>query len=158
MANHKQLEEYRQSQDSSEDSIRSDPKKSSAVSSHDQFRKLQMGLSNCDPNRHYVGVYAQDGDALSRCEDVGYVVETVRQGGPKYSGFTTAKDGEPILFRGHILMSIDKKDLAAYNEKKQAQCDALRNRMRLKKEKEQSFTGVHGVIVDSHEVDIPAPV
>lgn len=156
MAKHNQLEEYRESQ-SSEDSVRTDPRKSSATSSHDQFRKLQMGLTNCDPNRHYVGALVRDGDAVARYEDQGYVVETVRKGGPKYNGYSTAKYGEPILFRGHMLMSIDNQELAAYNAKRQAVCDALRNKMRLKKEKGQNFTGVDGVIVDRHDVDIPAP-
>jgi len=159
MTKHEKLEEYRQSQDS-ENSIRKDPPKSSAVSSHAQFRKDNMGLINLDPKRHYVGVFARDEESVARYEGEGYVVETVRNDGPKYSGYSNANTGEPVVFRGHILMSIDRIELAANNARKQAQSDALQNKIRNKKEEDQRYDGTYGVAgvsVTQHEVSIPAP-
>lgn len=157
MAKHNSLDRY-QKQTAQ---FRKDPAKSSAVSSHSQFRKNNMGLENLDEKRHYVGVYAQDQDSLARYEGEGYVVETLREGGPRYRGYSTAKEGEPVTFRGHILMSIDKEELAENIAVRQANCDAIQRKMKSKKDEDQRIDGrygVPGVIVDRNDLDMPSPV
>lgn len=71
-----------------------------------------------DPSRYYVLVnersggefdvsfYAGLAEGIGLPNSDGYVVETVREGGPKFGhGGETGRSGEPIRFRGHVLMS-----------------------------------------------------
>jgi hypothetical protein len=67
-------------------------------------------LKNADPGRKYVLVNLSDVDALGTYEENGYVREVAHKDGPRLFGMRTAqKDGEVILFRGHVLMSVDKE-------------------------------------------------
>lgn len=77
-----------------------------------------MRIKNADPNRHYVwaserGVQAGEFDVdyyTSLHENIGekegYVVETYDANSPQpVAGITTREKGQPVRFRGHILVS-----------------------------------------------------
>lgn len=67
-------------------------------------------LKGADPRRKYVLVNLSDTDALGTYEENGYTREVSSQDGPRLFGMrTTIKPGEVITYRGHVLMSIDKK-------------------------------------------------
>ena len=67
-------------------------------------------LRGADPKRKYVLVNLSDLDALGTYEENGYVREVSSPDGVRLFGMrTTVKPGEVITFRGHVLMSIDKK-------------------------------------------------
>lgn len=59
-----------------------------------------------DPTRHYVAVYQNSEDyGPEYYEYLGYEVEIAREGGPRFLAGRTAKMGEPVTMRGHVLMS-----------------------------------------------------
>jgi hypothetical protein len=67
-------------------------------------------LKGADPKRKYVLVNLSDLDALGTYEENGYVREVSSQDGVRLFGMrTTIKPGEVITYRGHVLMSVDKK-------------------------------------------------
>lgn len=67
-------------------------------------------LRGADPRRKYVLVNMSDLDAMGTYEENGYVRELSTHDGPRLFGMrTTIKPGEPITYRGHVLMSVDKK-------------------------------------------------
>lgn len=62
------------------------------------------------PDRKYVLVNVNAQEAGPEFyEEVGYVKEVYRDKGLRMAAGKTARDGEFVMFRGHILMSIDKK-------------------------------------------------
>lgn len=75
-----------------------------------------------DPSRYYVLVNERSGgefdvafysglaEGIGLPSSDGYVVEIIREGGPKFGhgNDATGKNGEPIRFRGHVLMSCPK--------------------------------------------------
>ncbi|MDX2253285.1 MAG: hypothetical protein NW202_13450 [Nitrospira sp.] len=65
-------------------------------------------VRNADPTRHYVLVYTPQVDEYAEND---YMIELVREGGPMVGAGVTAKAGEPVQYRGHILMSISKESL-----------------------------------------------
>lgn len=61
-----------------------------------------------DRDRKYVLVYRP---TVERYLEIGYEIEVSRPGGPKLSG-RTVKDGEPLEYSGHVLMSMSAEDFA----------------------------------------------
>lgn len=89
---------------------------SQAAQRKDPVRRHADGANNtatlrgADPRRKYVLVNLSDTDALGTYEENGYVREVSSKDGPRLFGMrTTIKPGDVITFRGHVLMSIDKK-------------------------------------------------
>jgi hypothetical protein len=64
-------------------------------------------VRNADPKRRYMLQYMQDTDGYERRLENGWVVEMKRQDGPIVGSGMSIKDGEPIMRRGHVLMSLD---------------------------------------------------
>jgi hypothetical protein len=64
-------------------------------------------LRNRDPNKHYVYVNSNDANmGPDYYEDMGYVVETLEEGGVRPASARTVKNmGDEIEMRGHLLMS-----------------------------------------------------
>lgn len=60
---------------------------------------------NKRPDRHYVGVYMGDPDAMALYPSIGFVPEIYEQGGVQPAGGMTGKIGDQIIARGHLLMS-----------------------------------------------------
>ena len=82
---------------------RSDPRPRRFEASHDGVK-----VKNRDPSKHYVGVNTPQ---IEEYAENGYIIEVVRKGGPMFGIGLTAKDGDPVSYRGHILMSIDKAEM-----------------------------------------------
>jgi len=61
-------------------------------------------LLNRRPDMYYVAV-SKDGEAIGQYEGMGYAIERYEEGGPRFS-LRTVKIGEPIEYRGTVLMSI----------------------------------------------------
>lgn len=67
-------------------------------------------LKHSDPTRKYVLINPNDqAMGIEFYEELGYTIERSRPQGPKFFAGKTCKDGDVITFRGHVLMSIDKK-------------------------------------------------
>lgn len=71
------------------------------------------GLKNTDPDRKYVLVYLNEvAMGVEFYEENGYSKEVHREGGPRFFATRDQKVGEPMVFRGHLLMSIGKEEHA----------------------------------------------
>lgn len=74
------------------------------------FRQVEgrmiTDLSNKDPKRHYV--LANPNDPYCGVDEMaarGYLVETIRKGGPYYPGIQASKEGSAVTRLGQVLMS-----------------------------------------------------
>ena len=60
-----------------------------------------------DPSRWYVLVNTNAvTHGVEFYEELGYMVERQREGGPRIRAGRTSKDGEAVMFQGHVMMSI----------------------------------------------------
>ena len=67
-------------------------------------------LKGRDPAKKYVFVSQTAIEmGIEFYEELGYVQETLREGGPRPAAGRTSKPGEFVTFRGHVLMSVDKQ-------------------------------------------------
>lgn len=111
---------------------RRDPKKRAVDGSAAWTR-----LENRRDDRHYVLVYSGDGAefGVPYYESLGYSIETVQPGGVALKAGRTSKNGEPVSFRGHVLMSIsteDYEDIVEYGpdgQSGQVGADEIEDRM-----------------------------
>lgn len=97
---------------------RSDPKERNlsgqGIDRDGQPRWLK--LLNRDPNREYAFAYkaGTDTESVSYFESLGYVIErwSAEEDGLRLAaGRTSHHKGEPIEYRGHVLMSIEREEL-----------------------------------------------
>ena len=83
-----------------------------AASRQDPVRRSLDGVSNeligARADRKYIYVYtnAADGTGVPFYEELGYSVEHHGEGSPRMVGVKKQPSGQPIMFRGHVLMSI----------------------------------------------------
>ncbi len=63
------------------------------------------GLVNRDPGKYYVAANRSTG-AVEEYEYMGYAIEYFSETGVKFAAGKTVKVGEPLEYRGHVLMSI----------------------------------------------------
>jgi hypothetical protein len=117
-------------------------------------------LKNTDPTRRYVGVFRHDETALENKLAAGYRIERVRPGGPEFLAGHTGKEGDPLLWKGNIIVSID---IAQYREQMlaaQANVDAMIRAVKARTDDNGRAIRqrIPGVRIDSHEVNIPEPV
>jgi len=113
-----------------------------------------------DPTRRYVGVFAKDETALERYFSEGYQIEKSRQDGPNLTTGITCKDGDPLTWRGNVIMSIPKDEYARQQADRQQTLDNIRNSMRARKDADSRAirAGGRGIRIEEHEVRIPPPV
>lgn len=80
-----------------------------------------LELDGKDPSRHYVFAYDLD-QMCGRpyLASLGYQVEKYREGGVKVKNGDTGNPGDPIMFRGHVLMSISNEQRQAIDQDGQA--------------------------------------
>lgn len=77
---------------------------------HADGHGIGNGLINPEPDRVYALIRSDDQlMGPDYYEALGYEVERHWKGGPKLRIGPTAREGEPIMFMGSVLMSIDKK-------------------------------------------------
>lgn len=70
-------------------------------------------LVNSDPEKTYVFAYEGDSDTgVPMYEHLGYQIVKYREGGVRMA-IKNAAEGDPIRFRGHILMEADKAEIKA---------------------------------------------
>ena len=81
-------------------------------------KETYAAVKNGDPSRSYVLQYLSDEDGFTSRIENGWVVEQFREGGPMVGPNMNVREqraykvGEMIVYRGHVLMSIDKQSLA----------------------------------------------
>jgi hypothetical protein len=95
-----------------EETGRSDPKARRWAGASDG-----TAVRNQDPTKKYKLVYRGDEATLGDSLEEGWAFEVYREGGPHLGIGVTAKVGEPISYKGSLLMSIDKekyKDIERY--------------------------------------------
>lgn len=116
------------------------PRRVDAMEKAGQFKQL-------DPKRHYVAVYkAAEENGIGEYEERGYVVELVRADGPRsITGTKTRGEGQPVEYRGHVLMSIEREELAAQEAQGQAEADALERRIIRRDGMVDHMRGIHGL-------------
>ena len=107
MSEQEQKEVSRETQELQEQLVRNDP-----VNRHADGAAMGTSLVGRRPDRKYVLVNMGDttfGPAFY--QELGYKVErNDKQGrGVRLLAASTGKDGDPILFRGHVLMSVEKE-------------------------------------------------
>lgn len=69
-------------------------------------------LKGAAKDRSYVFVYQNSNDmGPDYYRELGYVVERYHKDSPTVFALSKGKDNDPILFRGHVLMSIEKSRL-----------------------------------------------
>ena len=68
-------------------------------------------LDNKRPDKKYILANEEDQHMGRRFyESIGYMVELAEKGGVRFANGVTVKEGEPLVTRGHVLMSIDLEE------------------------------------------------
>ena len=89
-----------------------------------------LELENKDPRRHYVLAY--DLDTLcgrAYLASLGYQVEKRVEGGVHFKNGEVGQMGEPLMWRGHVLMSIDQETRAQIDADGARWADHVENRI-----------------------------
>lgn len=84
---------------------------------------VHLDLVNKDPRKKYVGVYQGDTDAMMSYNWQGYTPVIFKKGGVAIRGLRTCKEGEPLTYRGHVIMEVLKEDWQAVYDEGQGLAD-----------------------------------
>jgi len=113
-----------------------------------QRGSLFTTIVNRDPSKEYVLAWkADEQTGAPYYEALGYDVVLYHEGGPRLAGIKRIKTGEAVEFRGCVLMSIDKDELARMRKEGDGfslgsdWADQLETRIRKQKRAENPFSG-----------------